>query len=73
MSKLIQFLLALSVVALPVSAQATRAATHSGVVPREVTYCDLAKDPAAYNQAEVRLTAFVTHGFEDFSISQPDH
>ncbi|MDP9339082.1 MAG: hypothetical protein M3P45_09460, partial [Acidobacteriota bacterium] len=36
--------------------------------PLSVTYCDLAKDPKIYNHALVRLTAFVTHGFEDFSL-----
>lgn len=37
--------------------------------PHEVTYCDLSKDPAAYNHELVRLTAFVTHGFEDFHLA----
>jgi len=71
-SKLLQFAFALAVVVLPVSAQSTRTTTDSAAVPREVTYCELAKDPAAYDKAEVRLTAFVTHGFEDFTITQPD-
>ena len=70
MSKLLQFAVALAVVALPASAQSTPSTLAA--VPREVTYCDLAKDPAAYDQAEVWLTAFVTHGFEDFTITQPD-
>jgi hypothetical protein len=40
--------------------------------PHKVTYCDLAKDPAIYNHALVRLTAFVTHGFEDFHLAEPN-
>jgi hypothetical protein len=40
--------------------------------PLQVTYCELSKDPAAYNHELVRLTAFVTHGFEDFQIAEPD-
>lgn len=39
--------------------------------PREVEYCELSRDPAAYNHELVRLTAFVTHGFEDFHIAEP--
>lgn len=39
--------------------------------PRDVTYCELARDPAAYNRRLVRLTAFVTHGFENFNLSDP--
>jgi hypothetical protein len=40
--------------------------------PHKVTYCDLAKDPTNYNHALVRLTAFVTHGFEDFHLAEPN-
>jgi hypothetical protein len=45
----------------------------SGAVPEphEVTYCELSKDPAAYNHELVRLTAFVTHGFENFHVADP--
>jgi hypothetical protein len=39
--------------------------------PRQVTYCELSKDPATYNHELVRLTAFVTHGFEDFHLADP--
>ena len=42
------------------------------VEPRQLTYCELSRDPAAYNHQLVRLTAFVTHGFEDFQIAEPD-
>jgi hypothetical protein len=59
-------------IALPLSAQSTKSSAGSNSGPREVTYCDLARDPLAYNHEMVRITAFVTHGFEDFSISQPD-
>src|SRR5579859_1773409 len=38
---------------------------------RNVTFCDLGKDPAALNHELVRLTAFVTHGFEDFTLADP--
>jgi hypothetical protein len=41
------------------------------VEPRTVIYCDLANDPAAYNHELIRITAFVTHGFEDFGIYDP--
>lgn len=39
--------------------------------PKQVTYCELSKDPAAYNHELVQLTAFVTHGFEDFHLADP--
>lgn len=45
--------------------------SSDAIVERNVTYCELAKDPAAYNRALVRLTAFVTHGFEDFHLAEP--
>ena len=52
-------------------AQAARAAPDSNLPPRNVTYCELSKDPAAYNHGLVRVTAFVTHGFEDYHIAEP--
>lgn len=39
--------------------------------PRSVTYCQLAADPAAYDRQLLRITAFVTHGFEDFGFVEP--
>ena len=58
--------------ALPLSAQSLPVA-HSEPAPeaRNVTLCDLGKDPAALNHELVRLTAFVTHGFEDFTLADP--
>ena len=38
---------------------------------RDVSYCDLAKDPSAYDKTKVKITAFVTYGFEDFSLADP--
>lgn len=46
--------------------------SDEAVEPSNVTYCDLAKDPSTYNHALVRLTAFVTHGFEDFTLAEPN-
>jgi len=40
--------------------------------PREVTYCELSKNPAEFNHVLVKLTGFVTHGFEDFEIDDPE-
>src|SRR5579871_2262953 len=39
--------------------------------PIDVTYCQLTRDPGAYNKKRIRLTAFVTFGFEDFTIVDP--
>jgi hypothetical protein len=67
MKKLAKLLFTLLACPLPLAAQ-----VDSEVEPRNVSFCDLSRDPAAYNHQLVRLTAFVTHGFEDFQITEPD-
>ena len=37
----------------------------------DVTYCELSRNPAAYNHSFVRITTFATHGFEDFHLADP--
>lgn len=39
--------------------------------PRSVSFCQLAADPAAYDRQLLKITAFVTHGFEDFGLVEP--
>ena len=39
--------------------------------PTETSYCDVSRDPATYNHKLIRLTAFITHGFEDFLVGDP--
>lgn len=39
--------------------------------PEKVTLCELKKDPAAYNHKLIEVTAFVSHGFEDFTLFDP--
>lgn len=68
---MMKLLCTLLVGACPLFAQAGNPAPDSVPQPRQVTYCELSKDPAAYNHALVRLTAFVTHGFEDFHLADP--
>lgn len=41
-------------------------------VPVQVTLCELQKNPAAYDHKLVEVTGFVSHGFEDFTIFNPD-
>jgi hypothetical protein len=36
-----------------------------------VGICDLQKDPAKYNQKLVKITGFISHGFEDFAVFDP--
>jgi hypothetical protein len=36
-----------------------------------VSLCDLQNDPAAYDRTVVEVTAFVAHGFEDFTLFDP--
>ncbi len=52
-------------------AQSEKTLTNAGKAPQDVTYCDLSRDPAGHNHELVRLTAFVTHGFEDFHFAEP--
>jgi hypothetical protein len=40
--------------------------------PVKVTVCQLQKDPPAYNQKLVEVEAFVTQGFENFSLFDPE-
>ena len=54
-----------------VFAQAGNPGSDSVPQPRQVTYCELSKNPAAYNHELVRLTAFVTRRFEDFHLADP--
>ena len=52
-------------------AQSATSGADSVPQARQVTYCELSRDPAAYNHELVRVTAFVTHGFEDFHLADP--
>jgi hypothetical protein len=42
-----------------------------GPEPRNVSLCDIAKDPNSFNHVLVRVTAFVSHAFEDFTLADP--
>lgn len=56
----------------PLAAQSAQSPTPD---PREearsVSVCDIAKDPATFNHELVRVTAFVSHAFEDFTLADP--
>jgi hypothetical protein len=71
MNHSLEVFLALVIGAFPLLAQTERPSDNNTPKPREVTYCELSRDPAAYNHELVRLTAFVTHGFEDFHLADP--
>lgn len=68
----IAFVLTLAFAASPLFAQTEKPLAYDADKSQDVTYCELSKDPAAYNHKLVRLTAFVTHGFENFQIADPD-
>lgn len=72
MRNLLKLPFAVLVGALPLFTQSTQTSSDALAEPRKVTYCELARDPVTYNRELVRLTAFVTHGFEDFTLAQPD-
>jgi len=72
MTHVLEVLITLLVGAFRVFAQTVGASGNHLPKPHEVTYCELSRDPAAYNHEVVRLTAFVTHGFEDFHVVEPN-
>jgi len=43
-----------------------------GGEPRNVTFCEMAKDPQSFADARVRLTATVLFAFEHFTLWDPD-
>ncbi len=53
-------------------AQTQKPPLETNTEPRNITYCELAKDPGAYNHELLRMTAFVNHGFEDFTLTEPN-
>lgn len=71
MKHLANLVFALAIGTFPLLAQRVKPSPDAVLTPREVTYCELSKDPAAYNRELVRLTSFVTHGFEDFHLVEP--
>lgn len=56
----------------PLLAQGGNPGSDSVPQPRQVTYCELSRDPAAYNHELIRITAFMTHGFENFHLADPN-
>jgi len=69
----LKLLFAFVIVASSASAQSAQASSPEGVPePLRITFCDLARDPGVYNHELVQVTAFVTHGFEDFQLNEPD-
>jgi len=58
--------------ALPLAAQSPQSPFPvPGPEPRNVSLCDIAKDTGSFNHALVRITAFVSHAFEDFTLADP--
>jgi hypothetical protein len=39
--------------------------------PEEVTMCQLRTEPSKYNRKLVKVTGFISHGFEDFGLFDP--
>jgi hypothetical protein len=40
--------------------------------PRQTTVCQIKSDPAAYDRKLVQVTAFASHGFENFTFFDPE-
>lgn len=72
MSQHLRVLLVLAMAVIRLPAQESTPSSSALPEPQTVAYCDLAKDPAAYNHKLVRIPGFVTYGFEDFELSEPD-
>ena len=55
------------------SKSATRGGTQNTIEekPEEITLCQLTGDPGKYNRKLVRVTGFLSHGFEDSAIFDP--
>jgi hypothetical protein len=47
-------------------------AQEKSIEAEKVSLCQLKNDPAKYNHRLLEITGFVSHGFEDFTISDPD-
>jgi hypothetical protein len=43
-----------------------------GQQPERITVCQLKADPAKYNHKLLEVTGFISHGFEDFELFDPD-
>jgi hypothetical protein len=65
---LLTFLLGAASLVAPVEMRSA----DSTSTPNEISFCQLSRDPAAYNHDLIRITAFVTHAFEDFHLVEPD-
>jgi hypothetical protein len=71
MRTVLKLLVALLIGAPPLAAQSVQDSSVAAQ-PRNATYCEIAKDPKVYNHEFVRLSAFLTHGFEDFGLAEPN-
>ena len=40
--------------------------------PEKITVCELKSDPGKFNHKLIEVTAFISHGFEDFALFDPD-
>ena len=56
----------------PLAAQPAQSpSADPGQEPSSVSLCNIAKDPGTFNREMVRVTAFVSHAFEDFTLADP--
>lgn len=56
----------------PYSARTLEPVTQADAIAQQVTICELKKNPGAFNHKLVKLTGFVSHGFEDFGVYDPE-
>jgi hypothetical protein len=61
----------LTIFALVLALACVRVSASCEEKPLAVSACELKNDPAAYNHKLVEVTAFVSHGFEDFALFDP--
>jgi len=54
------------------SVDAAKPISQNNDAPQEVSICALKRDPGAFNHKLVKFTGFVSHGFEDFGVYDPE-
>ena len=71
MMKLRTFTLVLTLILMSCAILGFQNADQQSMEPEKVTLCELKSDPAKYNHKLIEVTGFISHGFENFTISDP--
>ena len=72
MMKVRTFNLVLTLILISWSVFGFHVSQQQSMEPEKVTLCQLKSDPAKYNHKLIEVTGFISHGFENFTISDPN-